>query len=152
MREVFNPVVEDYGVDLVLTGHSHSYERSMLINGHYGLSTTFVPATMARDTGDGDPGGGGAYQKIAIPNQGAVYAVAGSSGKISGGSLDHPVMVTNLNELGSMILDVTATKIEARFIDDTGAQLDAFTIEHITPPNDAPVLVDNSLWRGRWCG
>ena len=146
MREVFNPIVEDYGVDLVLGGHSHSYERSMLINGHYGQSTTFNSATMARDTGDGDSGGNdGAYQKIAIPNQGAVYAVAGSSGKIGGGSLNHPVMVTSLNKLGSMILDVTATKIEARFIDDTGAQLDAFTIEHITPANDAPVLVDNSL-------
>lgn len=145
MREVFNPIVEDYGVDLVLGGHSHSYERSMLINGHYGLSTTFNSATMARNTGDGDPGGNGAYQKVANPNQGAVYAVAGSSGKISGGALNHPVMVTNLNKLGSMILDVTATTIEARFIDDTGAQLDAFTIEHITPANDAPVLVDNLL-------
>lgn len=146
MREVFNPIVEDYGVDLVLGGHSHSYERSMLINGHYGLSTTFNSATMARDTGNGDPSTDGVYQKIAIPNQGAVYAVAGSSGKISGGSLNHPVMVTNLNLLGSMILDVSATKIEARFIDDnTGAQLDVFTIEHITPANDAPVLVHNSL-------
>lgn len=36
MRERFLPVMEKYGVDLVLTGHSHSYERSVLLNGHYG--------------------------------------------------------------------------------------------------------------------
>ena len=32
------PILERYGVDLVLTGHSHSYERSYLIDGHYELS------------------------------------------------------------------------------------------------------------------
>ena len=146
MREDFVPILEDYGVDLVLCGHSHSYERSMLINGHYGKSSTFVQATMARNSGDGDPamGGNGAYQKIAIPNQGAVYAVAGSSGKISSVGT-HPIMVKSLNKLGSLILDVTSTAIEASFIDDVSEKLDSFTIEHITPPNDAPVLVNNSL-------
>ena len=33
MRERFVALLEDYGVDLVLTGHSHAYERSMLIDG-----------------------------------------------------------------------------------------------------------------------
>ena len=35
--------LEDAGVDLVLTGHSHSYERSFLLDGHYGPSWTFGP-------------------------------------------------------------------------------------------------------------
>ena len=34
MREIVLPLVEQYGADLVLSGHSHSYERSYLIDGH----------------------------------------------------------------------------------------------------------------------
>ena len=40
MRQNILPILEDYGVDLVLTGHSHSYERSFLLDGHYGTSGT----------------------------------------------------------------------------------------------------------------
>ena len=36
MRQNALPILEDGGVDLVLSGHSHSYERSFLIDGHYG--------------------------------------------------------------------------------------------------------------------
>ena len=41
MRQYAVPILEDNGVDLVLTGHSHSYERSYLIDGHYGDSSEF---------------------------------------------------------------------------------------------------------------
>ena len=44
MRTDINPIIENGGVDLVLTGHSHAYERSFLIDGHYGLSGTFTSA------------------------------------------------------------------------------------------------------------
>ncbi len=40
MREKALPILEAHGVDLVLTGHSHSYERSFLMGGHYGMSGT----------------------------------------------------------------------------------------------------------------
>ena len=35
------PALEAAGVDLVLSGHSHSYERSVLMRGHYGDNTTW---------------------------------------------------------------------------------------------------------------
>ena len=38
LRQNAVPLLERYGVDLVLTGHTHAYERSYLIDGHYGLS------------------------------------------------------------------------------------------------------------------
>ena len=38
MRENALPILESRGVDLVLCGHSHNYERSFLIDGHYGDS------------------------------------------------------------------------------------------------------------------
>ena len=34
MRENAVPILESHGVDLVLAGHSHSYERSFLLDGH----------------------------------------------------------------------------------------------------------------------
>ena len=63
MRERFNPVIEAHGADLNLTGHSHSYERSVLIDSHYGNSGSYSAGTHAKDSGDGDPAGDGAYQK-----------------------------------------------------------------------------------------
>ena len=49
--------------DLNLTGHSHSYERSILLDGHYGNSASYDPALHAKDAGNGDPLGDGPYQK-----------------------------------------------------------------------------------------
>jgi acid phosphatase type 7 len=47
------PLLENHGVDLVLGGHSHGYERSVLINGHYGNSGTWNAATMRKWAGNG---------------------------------------------------------------------------------------------------
>lgn len=130
MRENVLPILEAYGVDLVLSGHSHSYERSYLLDGHYGDSVTLT-AGMIVDSGDGRETGDGAYAKAAgagQPNQGAVYAVAGSSGKISGGALDHPAMVISLNQLGSMILDIDGNRLDAVFLNASGEIGDEFTI------------------------
>jgi hypothetical protein len=127
MRKTFTPILEAAGVDLVLCGHSHSYERSYLLDGHYGTSSTFSSAHRV-DGGTGrDPS---PYRKPAglAANRGAVYAVAGSSGKTSGGTLDHPAMVVSLNRLGSMVIDVAGNRLDARFLRETGAVDDAFTI------------------------
>src|SRR3989449_5472767 len=93
MRQYANPILESHGVDLVLSGHSHSYERSYLLNGHYGSSSTLTSA-MILDKGDGRVDGTGAYEKpVALtPNKGAVYTVAGSSGQTSGGAFGHPAV------------------------------------------------------------
>lgn len=131
MRERFLPVMEAFGVDLVLTGHSHSYERSVLLDEHYGLSVTYSPALHAVDAGDGDPDGDGAYAKAAIgpvAHGGTVYAVAGSSSQISGGALNHPVMVRSLNTLGSMVIDVVGSQLDARMIGVAGDVLDHFRL------------------------
>ena len=52
MRTNFVSLLESYGVDLVLSGHSHIYERSYLMHGHYGFSPSLQP-TMVRDRGSG---------------------------------------------------------------------------------------------------
>ncbi|MDQ5858239.1 MAG: metallophosphoesterase [Acidobacteriota bacterium] len=143
MRQNFLPILEDYGVDLVLTGHSHSYERSFLLDGHYGTSGTLLPS-MIKDGGSGRPAGTGAYSKPTGglgAHEGAVYAVAGSSGQASGGTLNHPAMFISLNQLGSMVLDVDGNRLDAKFLRETGAIDDSFTIVKGTAATPTPTPV-----------
>ncbi len=130
MRANLLPILEQGGVDLVLSGHSHSYERSYLLDGHYGISSTLT-AAMKKDAGDGRPAGNGSYVKpLTGPRDhfGAVYAVPGSSGQISGGSLDHPAHFISLNQLGSLVVDVDGNRLDATFLRDNGAVGDTFTL------------------------
>ena len=137
MRGNALPILEAYGVDLVLSGHSHSYERSYLIGGHYGPSGT-LDGSMIKDGGSGRPADTGAYAKASDAYR-AVYAVAGSSGKIGGGALNHPVMFVSLNQLGSMVLDVQGDRLDAKFLRENGAVADSFTIVK-TVANVAPTV------------
>jgi hypothetical protein len=130
MRQNVLPLLEDYGVDLVLCGHSHSYERSHLLDGHYGLSPTLT-AAMVLDSGDGAPGSDGAYRKPTVgpaPHEGAVYVVAGSSSEVRPATLDHPVMEIGLLELGSLVLDVDGDTLVGTFLNSAVQTTDTFTI------------------------
>ncbi|WP_457673303.1 metallophosphoesterase [Thiolapillus sp.] len=135
MRENFLPLLEQYGVDLVLSGHSHSYERSYLIDGHYDTSDTFDSNSHLVDGGDGRMDGDGAYRKTNAPHKGAVYIVAGSSGKISRMRGTHPVMVASSATLGSLVLDIDNNELQARFITDDGTVFDHFTLIKTAPPS-----------------
>lgn len=138
MRETIVPILEESGVDLVLAGHSHSYERSYLLDGHYGASSTLT-AAMKKDDGNGAVGGDGAYVKLPGAHQGAVYAVVGCSGSLSNGQLNHPAMVSSQLEYGSMVLDVAADRLDAVFLGNTGDVLDNFTmIKSGTSPSPSP--------------
>jgi hypothetical protein len=144
MRARALPILENFGVDLVLTGHSHSYERSFLLDQHYGSSSTLTPA-MIKDAGSGrEDEPDGAYRKATggtAAHEGAVYVVAGSSGHTSGGSLNHPAMFISLNELGSMVLDISGNRLDAQFLRETGAIQDHFTIIKGTGTGNTPPSV-----------
>jgi Calcineurin-like phosphoesterase/Purple acid Phosphatase, N-terminal domain len=130
MRRFVVPVLESYGVDLVLCGHSHSYERSFLIDGHYGLAATFADSHKV-EPGDGDPLGDGAYRKASLgpaPHSGAVFAVNGSGSEVRPTTLDHPAMLVGLLELGSMVIDVDGDTLTARFLDAAAQVRDEFRI------------------------
>jgi hypothetical protein len=130
MREIANGILDSAGVDVVLTGHSHSYERSYLLRGHYGDSSTLTSA-MKVDSLTGRIGGTGPYHKYGegrTPLDGIVYAVTGTGSSFHFGPLDHPVMISSRLSLGSMVVDVNGLRLDARFIDDHGAVLDSFAI------------------------
>ncbi len=110
MRENALPILEANGVDLVLTGHSHNYERSCLIDSvYFGTNSTPFATLLAGgyilDQGDGS------YVKAPAPNDGAVYVVTGHGGRSIGGTGTHPVMCNVLgddepSEYGSTLLNV----------------------------------------------
>ncbi|MCB9297018.1 MAG: metallophosphoesterase [Lewinellaceae bacterium] len=127
MREFVNPILETYGVDLVIGGHSHTWERSYMIHGHYGTSGTWDPATMGIDIGDGRLDGDGPYMKNAN-GQGTVYIVAGAAGSRGEIDAEHPIMYKSIGEKGSMYLEVTGSQMDIKFIRETGAIDDYLTI------------------------
>lgn len=144
MREEILPIIEEYGVDLILNGHSHSYERSMMIDGHYGSSDSFS-ANHQVDNSTGN------YPEIDCPyhknseapksHNGTVYCVMGNSGKTS--SVDsewpHPVMLSYTHsEVGAIILNVKDNKLDATFYTAQDSIFDHFTI--VKSPKNAQNL------------
>lgn len=127
MRENVLPILESYGVDLVLSGHSHAYERSRLINGHYGNSGTYNPATHNVDGGDGQVDGTGAYQQNNSA-EGSVYIVTGSAGKKSSLKGTHLAMHYVNNNLGSTILEVNGGQMDIKFLNANGTIEDYLTL------------------------
>ena len=130
MRKNYVPLLESYGVDLVLCGHSHSYERSYLIDGHYGDSSTFL-SNMMKNSGSGREEETGPYVKPTVgpgAHQGAVYVVAGSSGQVSPAPLNHPAMYYDAARLGSVVVDIDGLELRAYFLRENGLVDDYFTI------------------------
>lgn len=141
MRSNVLPILDAYNVDLVLAGHSHSYERSVLLSGHYGKSGT-LSNEMILDDGSGRTNDSGAYNKstgLQTEREGAVYIVAGSSGKKSGGVLNHPAMFLSLNELGSLVLDIAGNQLDVKFLRENGQVVDYFTIVKGNEPPQASI-------------
>ena len=131
MRERIVPVLERHGVDLTLCGHSHNYERSMLLDGHYGRSWE-LDAGMIVDDAFGHEDVDHAYAKPAGgigAGQGSVFVVCGCSGQ--GGHFQinlHPAMRVATTGFGSMIIDVEGDRLDARFIGKNGEVRDKFAI------------------------
>jgi calcineurin-like phosphoesterase family protein/purple acid phosphatase-like protein len=138
LRQNFVPLLEAHGVDLVLCGHSHSYERSYWLHGHYGFSTNLQPS-MILNNGSGRENQGGAYIKRRdgpLANKGTVYVVAGNAGRpiAPPDSLPHPAMFFSLLDYGSVVIDVYGNRLDARELGSDGVVRDYFTIIKEAPP------------------
>ncbi len=103
MRENATPILEAGGVDLVMGGHSHVYERSYLLDGAYQTPSTSFGII---DGGDGRILGDGPYQKEpGVTNGGALYVVAGHGGTGVRAQGEHPLMYITEPINGSVLLD-----------------------------------------------
>jgi len=129
MREHIMPILEGGGVDVVFTGHSHIYERSMLINGAYQTPTTAKGVIL--DDGDGDPEGDGPYLKSKglVPNNGTIQVVAGHGGTKVGRKGTMPVMRKIIVENGSVLVSVQGDTLHTKMLNLNGDVRDVFAIK-----------------------
>jgi len=132
VRKNVLPVLEKAGVDLVVAGHSHVYERSHLIQNHFGLANTFDGDAMIKDAGK-QVAGETVYQKpfrqdgTIIPG-GTMYMVLGSSGEGNQGRFDHPALPIASAKAGSVFLDIDNESIRSRYVTEDGDVIDKFVI------------------------
>ncbi len=125
MRRDIMPIIESGGVDLVLTGHSHIYERSFMIDGGY--ATPSVARNVVLDDESGDPTGKGPYHKRpgTLPNDGTLQIVAGHGGQsLSRKDIPHPLMRRSILEWGSVIVEVNGNKLTATMLNAYGKERD----------------------------
>ena len=153
MRENALPILEAGGVDLVLTGHSHNYERSYLVSEAWDTPTTTAGVI---DFGDGRPDGEGPYVKDpADPTVGTVHVVAGHGGRPVDGDGGHPVIAFSEIEHGSVILDfqanrlnITNIRIDGEITDDAGlVKGDAIVV---LSPDGGQAMASGMPWDIQW--
>ena len=128
MRTHIMPILESGGVDLVLSGHSHIYERSMLIDGAYATPT--VAEGVVLDDREGNPKTDGPYRKSAglTPNNGEIQIVAGHGGTTLRRKGTMPIMRKIIVEHGSVIVDVDGDTMRGIMLNKFGEIRDEFAI------------------------
>jgi hypothetical protein len=111
MQKEFVPLFEKHGVDLVLTGHDHNYERTHSLKGGQ-----VVPANT--------PGS-------------VVYLVVGNGGaNLKAVAATKPAWSANRNTQSKGYLEVKVHegRLEGRLIDLAGQTQDSFVLEKTLPP------------------
>ncbi|MCF0069180.1 metallophosphoesterase [Dyadobacter sp. CY261] len=135
IRQNFIRILERYGVDLILCGHSHVYERSRLMGGHYGYSNTFdatkhvIDASTAKYDGSDNSC---PYIKITPQSRGTVYVVAGSSGQLGNPKADFPHKAMYYSDAevgGALMMEVEGNRLDMKWITSDGTIRDKFTME-----------------------
>jgi predicted phosphodiesterase len=133
-------ILEDHGVDLILQGHNHVYERSYLVDNIIGNSTSITDANKI-NTGLGRAGSGGPYIKPVgcIPHKGTIFLTC-TGGGVANSTKYYPVPYSFIpvsfpgsDFEGSVVLDIKGNRLDANFlcneINDKGSHIwDSFTI------------------------
>lgn len=142
IREDFIRILERNGVDMIVCGHSHDYERSYLLNGYYktnaaGSSLSELDFNINTHTASQSSG---RYNGIANScpyvyesgkyRHGSVYVVAGSSGAdgIVQSGYPHNAFPFSQDDGGMLYFEVENNRLDAKFIRRDGVIADQFTI------------------------
>jgi acid phosphatase type 7 len=130
IRQNIVPIIEKYKVDLVLNGHSHAYERSKPMRGHYGFSKDFDEKKSVAETSSGkwdNSANSCPYTK----NQAPMYIVAGSAGAYGYARDGYPhkaMYYSYVEKGGSLYFEVENNVLSAQFINEDALILDKFTM------------------------
>ena len=133
IRENLVPILERYGVDLILCGHSHDYERSRLMKGNFGMNTSFDAKThnLSNSSGLYDGSTNSCPYTKDSSNQGTVYVVSGSAGQLGGMQKTWPhtaMYYANAKNGGALMLTVRENRLDLKWICGDGLIRDHFTM------------------------
>jgi acid phosphatase type 7 len=152
IRQNFVRILERYGVDLVLTGHSHNYERSYLLNNYYGNEASFDLTAHTKSSSSGKYDGSNNscpyVTETGVKRHGTVFVVSGSSGGIGPvqASWPHKAMPFVNNDGGMLYLEVEDNRLDAQFIRSDGAISDQFTImQNVNKVTDVNLAAGSSI-------
>ena len=161
MRERIVPILERFKVDLVLSGHSHSYERSFLLNGHYGLENTFNATSHALSSSsakyDGTANSCTYIKNASEVRNGIVYALVGSAGQLGGTTSGYPhdaMYYSNTTNGGTLYFEVENNRLDAKWIGADGVIRDNFTImKNVNQTNNSSIVAgSNATLTASWIG
>lgn len=134
IRQNFLKHIEEFGVDLVICGHSHVYERTRLIKGHFGRESEFDPKkhelSASSGRNDGSPNSE-PYVKTSTNKMGTVYVVSGSAGSLGGRKETYPhdaMYYSNYQVGGAVILEVKGDQLDLKWLTTEGEIADQFTM------------------------
>ena len=134
LRDVYHPIFEKYGVDLVLSGHNHNYQRTHPIT--YNPNDSSEPVVTNDRTTE--------YNS---QKDGIVFAIVGTGG-VNFYSFDGqaPFVDTQFaNKFGFLNIDISNgnphTKLTGTFYDNKGDQIvDQFTIDNEIKDKNSEVI------------
>lgn len=175
IRERLIRILERNGVDLVLCGHSHGYERSYLLKGFYNTyasplddaSFNKTLHTPANDTSNARYNGTAnscpyTYNS-GLYNHGSIYIVSGSAGQIGGATAGYPqncMAYSNNTNGGCLYFEVDSNRLDVKFVSYATAPTplvrDQFTVfkdvrkkQTFNVATNAPLTLTAS-WRGTY--
>ncbi|MEO6404370.1 MAG: metallophosphoesterase [Ferruginibacter sp.] len=161
MRQRIVPILERYHVDLVLNGHSHGYERSFLLNGHYGIESTFSAASHALSSSsakyDGSANSCTYIKNPTDTRNGIVYAVVGSAGQVGGSTTGYPhdaMYYSNVTNGGTLYFEIENNLLSAKWIGSDGQIRDNFNImKNVNQTNNVSIVSGGStILTASWIG
>ncbi|MDW0235037.1 MAG: metallophosphoesterase [Nitrososphaeraceae archaeon] len=130
-RESFHPLFDKYGVDLVLEGHVHNYQRSFPLAFNQQKSGEPI-VTSASKTDYNNPSG-------------AIFAIVGTGGvNLHGLSDKAPFMAFQQDsKFGVLYIHFSDDKIDAKFVTNEGKTLDHFSISKTAKKKIIERISDN---------
>ena len=130
-REIYHPLFDKYGVDLVLQGHVHNYQRSYPLN--FNQESSSKPLVTSTSKAD--------YQN---PN-GVIFAIVGTGGvNFHGLSGSAPFMAYQQDsKFGILDMHFSDNKLDAKFVTNDGSTLDHFSISKTAKKKIIERISDN---------
>ena len=132
-RELYHPLFDKYGVDLVLQGHVHNYQRSFPLNFNQESSSSSKPLVISTNKAE--------YKN---PN-GAIFAIVGTGGVNLHGLSGFSSFMANQEDSKFGILDMhfSDNKLDAKFVTNDGSTLDHFSISKTVKKKIIERISDN---------